>query len=85
MVDLEEGESSGNSEGWKTGKGTSTGRREAGRATDRNDYVSRSVRSLEAGEGLIVSEERGQDVSFTSKGRSSEGYKRVVQSWGRRD
>ena len=67
MVDLEKGESSGQSERWKTGKGTSTRRGEAGCVTDWND-VARSFGSWKAGERLIVSEERRQDVMFTNKG-----------------
>ena len=66
MVDLEERESLGHSEIWKAGKGRSTGG-EAGRVTDRNDYAARSLGLRKAGEVFIVSEEREQNETFTSK------------------
>ena len=80
MIDPKERESVRSSERWETGEGRSTGKGEEGNNTDRSAYASRSLGLWEAGDRVIVSEERGRDKTFTSKGeRSSVGHKRAAR------
>ena len=49
-----------------------------GRVTNRNDYAARSLGSWKAAEVFIVSEEREQNETLTSKARDRE---RVTREW----
>ena len=85
MVDREEGESSGHSERWECRKGRLTGRVEMGRVPNRNDYAARSLGSWKAAEVFIVSEEREQNETLTSKARDRERVTREPSGHGEDD
>ena len=68
MIDPEEGESVRSSERWETGGGGDRLGRERRENVQIGTTMELRALDCEAGDGLIVSEERGQDEMFTSKG-----------------
>ena len=67
MIDLEEGRVSGRARDGRLGRGDRLGRERRETVQIGMTMEPRAL-NCEAGDGLIVSEERGQDEMFTSKG-----------------